>query len=198
MNVPLKESANQAQGEDGVYDFSMSLVPFEPNKQDVVNEFKDDSYFPAPKETNTMQEITVDINCQNHREILDDFEHFSSDGYQNMGEFEREVEVEEERDEEDEQGHADDSEEHTEEDDDSEYIVDPEAILDDWDVDMREFNSCVDERAVGGSSQGGVGRSSKDVVGGTSQGSVGGSSEDVMGGLRAKKMDKGKKSSSRT
>ncbi|CAI9303756.1 unnamed protein product [Lactuca saligna] len=92
MNVPLKESANQAQIEDSVYDFSMSLVPFETNKQDVVNDFKD---------------------------------------------------------EEDEKGHAedskDDSEEHTEEEDDSDYIVDPEAILDDWEVDMREFTSCVDE-----------------------------------------------------
>ncbi|CAI9269872.1 unnamed protein product [Lactuca saligna] len=107
----------------------MSLVPFEPNKQDMVNEFKDDSYFPVPKETDTMQEIIVDSNCQNHREMLDDFEPFSSDGYQNMGEFEREVEAEEEHDEEDEQGHAedskDDSEEHTKEDDDSDYIVDP-------------------------------------------------------------------------
>ncbi|CAH1442564.1 unnamed protein product [Lactuca virosa] len=135
MNVPLKESANQEQREDGAYDFSMSLVPFEPNKQDVLNEFKDDSYFPLPKETDTMQEITIDINCQDHREILDDFEPFSSDGYQNMGEFEREVEVEEEQDEEDEQGHAedskDDSEEHTEEEDDSDYIVDLGAILDD-------------------------------------------------------------------
>ncbi|KAL7599723.1 hypothetical protein Lser_V15G21666 [Lactuca serriola] len=115
----------------------------------MVNEFKDDSYFPVPKETDTMQEITVDINCQNHREMLDDFKPFSSDGYQNMGEFEREVEAEEEHDEKDEQGHAkdskDDSEEHTEEDDDSDYIVDPEAILDDWEVDMREFHSCVDE-----------------------------------------------------
>nr|KAJ0214646.1 hypothetical protein LSAT_V11C400163450 [Lactuca sativa] len=54
------------------------------------------------------------------------------------------------------------------------------------------------QRAVGGSSQGGVGGSSKDAVGGTSQGSVGGSSEDVMGGLRAKKIDNGKKDSSRT
>ncbi|CAI9264874.1 unnamed protein product [Lactuca saligna] len=316
MNVPLKESANQAQREDGVYDFSMSLVPFEPNKQDMVNEFKDDSYFPVPEETDTMQEITVDINCQNHREMLDDFEPFSSDGYQNIGEFEREVEAEEEQDEEDEQGCAEDSkddlEEHTEEDDDSDYIVDPEAILDDWEVDMREFHSCVDEiewfgqgpnieldlnqdddlgvinndefesagyeedlrkrmlknlnknvpcssgvvhvtpffvgrpkkkrrraideptnqsknlsrkfltvtcskchnkghnsrtckgkggssqRAVGGSSLGGVGGSSKDAVGGKSQGSVGGSSENVMGGLRAKKIDKGKKASSRT
>nr|KAJ0218607.1 hypothetical protein LSAT_V11C300154240 [Lactuca sativa] len=119
-NVPLKESANQAHREDGVYDFSISLVPFEPNKQDVVNEFKNDSYFPY------------------HREILNDFEPFSSDGYQNMGEFEREVEVEEEQDEKDKQGHAedskDDSEEHTEEEDDSDYIV-----------DMREFNSCMDE-----------------------------------------------------
>ena len=66
-----------------------------------------------------------------------------------MGEFEKEVEVEEEQDEEDEHGHVedskDDSEEHIEEDDDCDYIVDPEAILDDWEVDMREFNSCVDE-----------------------------------------------------
>ncbi|CAI9286048.1 unnamed protein product [Lactuca saligna] len=81
--------------------------------------------------------------------MLDDFEPFSSDGYQNMGEFEREIEAEEERDEEDEQGHTEDSkddlEEHTEEDDDSDYIVDPKAILDDWKVDMREFHSCVDE-----------------------------------------------------
>ncbi|CAI9295846.1 unnamed protein product [Lactuca saligna] len=117
MNVPLKESSNQAQREDGVYDFSMSLVPFEPNKQDMINEFKDDSYFPIPEETDTMQEITIDINCQNHREMLDDFEPFSSDGYQNIGEFEREVEAGEEQDEEDEQGHAEDSkddlEEHT-------------------------------------------------------------------------------------
>ncbi|CAI9269081.1 unnamed protein product [Lactuca saligna] len=96
MNVSLKESPNQEQKEDGVYDFSMSLVPFEPTKQDVVNESKDDSYFPIPKETDIMQEITVDINCQNHGEILDDFEPFSSDGYQNMGKFKREVEVEEE------------------------------------------------------------------------------------------------------
>nr|KAJ0190361.1 hypothetical protein LSAT_V11C800434420 [Lactuca sativa] len=53
----------------------------------------------------------------------------------NMGEFEKEVEVEEEQDEEDEHGHVedskDDSEEHTEKEDDSDYIVDPEAILDD-------------------------------------------------------------------
>ncbi|CAI9302381.1 unnamed protein product [Lactuca saligna] len=148
MNVPLKESNNQAQRKDGVYDYSMSLVPFEPNKQDMVNELKDDSYFPVPKETDIMQEITVDINYQNHRERLDDFEPFSSDGYQNMGEFEREVEAEEEQDEEDEKENAedskDDSEEHTAEDDDSNYIVDPEAILDDWEVDMREFHSCVD------------------------------------------------------
>ncbi|CAI9292029.1 unnamed protein product [Lactuca saligna] len=127
----------------------MSLVPFEPNKQDVVNEFKDDSYFPVPKETDTMQEIAIDINCQNHREILDDFEPFSSDGYQNMGEFEREVEVEEEQDEEDGQGHVedskDDSEEHTEEEDDFNYNIDPEAILNDWEIDVREFNSSVDD-----------------------------------------------------
>ena len=66
-----------------------------------------------------------------------------------MGEFERKVEVEEEQDEEDAQGHAEDSkgdsEEHTEEEDDFDYIVDPEAILDNWEVDMREFNSCVDK-----------------------------------------------------
>ncbi|XP_052624980.1 uncharacterized protein LOC128132443 [Lactuca sativa] len=54
------------------------------------------------------------------------------------------------------------------------------------------------QRAVGGSSQGGVGGSSKDAFGVTSQGSVGGSSEDFTGGLRAKKIDKGKKASSRT
>nr|KAJ0185090.1 hypothetical protein LSAT_V11C900461820 [Lactuca sativa] len=149
MNIPFKESANQAQIEDGGYDFSIPLVPFEPNKQDVVNEFKDDLYFPVPKETDTMQEIIVDINCQDNREILYDFEPFSSDGYQNMGEFDREVEVKEEQDEEDEQGHEedskDDSEEHTEEEDDFDYIVEPEAILDYWKVDMRKFNSYVDE-----------------------------------------------------
>nr|KAJ0205202.1 hypothetical protein LSAT_V11C500260010 [Lactuca sativa] len=120
MNVPLTESDNREQREDGVYDFSMSLVPFEPNKEDV-----------------------------DHREILDDFEPFSSDGYQNMGEFEREVEVEEEQDEEDEQGHVeeskDDLEEHTEKEDNFDYIVDREAILDDWEVDIIEFNSYVDE-----------------------------------------------------
>ncbi|CAI9281987.1 unnamed protein product [Lactuca saligna] len=119
MNVPLKESTNQEQREDSVYDFYMPLVPFEPNKQD------------------------------DHREILDDFEPFSSDGYQNMDNFEREVEVEEEKDEEDEQRHAedskDDSKDHTEEEDDSDYIIDSQAILDYWEVDMREFNSCVDE-----------------------------------------------------
>ncbi|CAH1440942.1 unnamed protein product [Lactuca virosa] len=127
----------------------MSLVPFKPNKQDVVNEFKDDLYFLVPKETHTMQEIIVDINYQDHREILDDFEPFSSDGYHNVGGFEREVEVEELQDEEDEQGHAedskDDSEEHIEEEDDSDYIVDPKAILDYLEVDMREFSSCMDE-----------------------------------------------------
>nr|KAJ0226276.1 hypothetical protein LSAT_V11C100034980 [Lactuca sativa] len=48
-------------------------------------------------------------------------------------------------------------------------------------------------KGVGGSNQGGVGRSSKDAVGGTSQGPVGGSSKVVVGGLRAKKMDTGKK-----
>nr|KAJ0222777.1 hypothetical protein LSAT_V11C200063570 [Lactuca sativa] len=128
MNGPLKESYNQAQIEDVVYYFSMSLFPFEPNKQDVLNEIKDDFYSPLPKETDIMQEITIDINCQDHREILDDFEPLSTDRYKNNGEFERE-------DEEDEQGHVeylkDDLEEHTEEEDDSDYIVDPKAILDD-------------------------------------------------------------------
>nr|KAJ0219114.1 hypothetical protein LSAT_V11C300107340 [Lactuca sativa] len=135
MNVPLKESSNHTHIKDGVCDFSMSLVPSEPSqltecnmpdKQDVVNEFVDASYVPA------------------QREILDDFEPFSDSGYHNVGEYKEEIEKEEEQVQEEEHGHEEDSQE-KEEKDNSDYTVDPKVIVDDWEVDMREFNSCVDE-----------------------------------------------------
>lgn len=51
-----------------------------------------------------MHDIRVDLNCQDQRGLLDDFETLSDIGYHNVGEYEGEVEkedrcqVEEEKD----------------------------------------------------------------------------------------------------
>ncbi|CAI9297114.1 unnamed protein product [Lactuca saligna] len=114
--------------------------------KDVIEQLDDD---PSP-ELNRIRPKKKGIgSCSKKLDMNVPLKESSNQAQREDGEFEREVEAEEEQDEEDEQGHAEDSkndsEEHTEEDDDSDYIVDPEAILYDWEVDMREFHSCVDE-----------------------------------------------------
>ncbi|CAI9269823.1 unnamed protein product [Lactuca saligna] len=59
----------------------------------------------CPEEAPIMQDVRVDFNGLDERDILDDFELFTDNGYQN---------------------------------------VDPQARVDDWDVDIREYINDVD------------------------------------------------------
>ncbi|KAL7595580.1 hypothetical protein Lser_V15G29192 [Lactuca serriola] len=102
-----------------------------------------DLYVPVTKEFDTMEDVGVYFSCLNQRENIYDFDPFSDSGYKNMGEYEEEV-VEDKEDGQQEEEEDKKQEEETYEDD-GDYIVDSEALVDDWDVDMREVNSVVDE-----------------------------------------------------
>nr|KAJ0221212.1 hypothetical protein LSAT_V11C200083390 [Lactuca sativa] len=126
MNIPPKESYVQKQGKNEVYDYSMSLVPFEPSqltkcsmahKECVVNY----SYVPISKEAHIMQDRRVDLSFPDQREKLDDFDPFSDNGYKNMGVYEGEATEYEKHGQ---------QEEETDEDD-SDYTVDLKTLVDD-------------------------------------------------------------------
>ncbi|CAI9286624.1 unnamed protein product [Lactuca saligna] len=138
MNVLPEQSYVQKQVEDGLYDYSMSLVPFEHSQvteccMAYIEHEVNDLYVPIEKEVDAMDDVRVDFSCLDQRENLYDFNSLSDNGYKNMGEYEEEVAEDEEdgqQEEEEDEKQEDGTKEETYEDD-GDYIVHPKVLFDD-------------------------------------------------------------------